>query len=161
VREAFAAVRSPGRLEAISSEPAVLLDAAHNPHGMAATVAALGEAFDFRTLIGVVAVLADKDVRGLLEPLEPVLSGIVVHQNSSSRAMDVDELASCAVERVGSGRVVVEPELARAIETGIELAEQNEFDLPGVVGVLVTGSVVTVGEARTILVERAARTGSD
>jgi dihydrofolate synthase/folylpolyglutamate synthase len=118
---------------------------------MSASVAAVGESFDFRTLIGVVAVLADKDARGLLEPLEPVLSEIVVTQNSSPRAMDVDELASYAVELFGSGRVIVEPRLRDALEAAIELADTNEFDQPGVGGVLVTGSVVTVGEARELL----------
>jgi dihydrofolate synthase / folylpolyglutamate synthase len=151
VREAFAAVESPGRLEAVRADPTVLLDAAHNPHGMTATVAAIGEAFDFRTLIGVVSVLSGKDARGLLEPLEPVLAEIVITQNSSPRAMDVDELASYAVELFGSGRVLVEPRLDEAIRVAIDLADTNEFDLPGVGGVLVTGSVVTVGEARTIL----------
>jgi dihydrofolate synthase / folylpolyglutamate synthase len=151
VREAFAAVRSPGRLEVVGSEPTVVLDAAHNPAGMSASVAALTESFDFRTLIGVVAVLADKDARGLLEPLEPLLSEIVVTQNSSPRAMDVDELASYAVELFGSGRVIVEPRLRDALDAAIELADTNEFDQPGVGGVLVTGSVVTVGEVRELL----------
>jgi dihydrofolate synthase/folylpolyglutamate synthase len=154
VREAFAAVRSPGRLEIVRAEPTILLDAAHNPHGMAATVTAITEEFDFRRLVGVVAVLADKDARGLLEPLEPILAEIVVTQNDSSRAMDVDELASYAVELFGSGRVIVEPRLSDAIAAAIASAEQNEFDQPGVGAVLITGSVVTVGEARDLLADR-------
>ena len=71
--------RSPGRLERVRSAPTILLDAAHNPHGMAATVAALSEEFAFSRLIAVVAVLADKDVDGMLELLEPVVDAIVVH----------------------------------------------------------------------------------
>jgi len=58
-------------LERVRTAPTVLLDAAHNPHGMAATVAALQEEFAFRRLVAVVAILADKDATGMLELLEP------------------------------------------------------------------------------------------
>ena len=62
VREAFATVTSPGRLEVLRRSPVVIVDAAHNPAGMAASVAAVTEAFAFRTLIAVLAVSEDKDV---------------------------------------------------------------------------------------------------
>lgn len=152
VRSAFAAVRSPGRLEVVRSAPTVLLDAAHNPHGMAATVAAIGEAFDFRRLVGVVGVLGDKDVRGLLGLLEPVLDELVVTQNSSTRAVSADALAAVAVEIFGADRVTVEPRLDDAIEAAVRLAEEGTHELVVGAGVLVTGSVITVGEARTLLV---------
>ncbi len=151
VREAFAAVRSPGRLETVRAAPTVIVDAAHNPAGMTATVAALAEAFDFRRLIGVVAVLGEKDVSGMLGLLEPVLDEIVVTQSSSSRAMDVDQLAAMAIEVFGVDRVTVAGRLDDALDTAIGLAEQSEDDVLSGAGVLVTGSVVTAGEARTLL----------
>jgi dihydrofolate synthase/folylpolyglutamate synthase len=150
VRGGFGAVTSPGRLETVRTAPTVLLDAAHNPAGMAATVTALGEAFDFRRLVGVVAVLSDKDVPGMLTVLEPVLDEIVVTGNSSPRALPPDDLAGLAVEAFGADRVVVEPRLDDAIEAAVQLAEEGEEQIGGS-GVLVTGSVVTVGEARTLL----------
>ncbi|MCU1658448.1 MAG: FolC bifunctional protein [Pseudonocardiales bacterium] len=151
VRAAFAAVRSPGRLEAVRSAPTILLDAAHNPHGMAASVAAIAEAFDFRRLIGVVAVLEDKDVIGMLERLEPALDEVVVTQNGSLRARPADELAAQAVLVFGADRVTVEPRLDDAIEAAVRLAEDTGDDLLSGSGVLVTGSVVTAGEARVLL----------
>ncbi|HEV7193109.1 MAG TPA: folylpolyglutamate synthase/dihydrofolate synthase family protein [Jatrophihabitantaceae bacterium] len=151
VRAAFASVRSPGRLEAVRSAPTILVDAAHNPRGMAATATAIGEAFDFRRLIAVVAMLADKDVTGMLEQLEPIVDELVVTQNSSVRAMSVDELAAAAVRIFGTDRVSVEPRLDDAIEAAVRLAEDTGDDLLSGSGVLVTGSVVTAGEARTLL----------
>jgi dihydrofolate synthase/folylpolyglutamate synthase len=151
VRAAFAGVRSPGRLEAVRSAPTILVDAAHNPAGMAATVAAIGEAFDFRRLIAVVGMLADKDVHGILEQLEPIADELVVTQNSSLRALGIDELAARAAEVFGPDRVTVEARLDDAIETAVRLAEDTGDDVLSGTGVLVTGSVVTAGEARTLL----------
>jgi dihydrofolate synthase/folylpolyglutamate synthase len=153
VRAAFAAVRSPGRLEALRSAPTVLVDASHNPAGMQATVEALAESFDFRQLIGVVAMLAGKDLRSALEILEPALDEVVISQNSSSRAVPADELAAIAVDIFGADRVTVEPRLDDAIETAVRLAEDGADGLLVGAGVLVTGSVVTAGEARTLLGE--------
>jgi dihydrofolate synthase/folylpolyglutamate synthase len=151
VRAGFAAATSPGRLERVRSSPTILLDAAHNPHGMAATVAALEEEFAFRRLVAVVAVLGDKDAGALLELLEPVADAVVVTRNSSTRAMPVERLAIAAVEVFGADRVRVEPELPDAIEVAVTLAETDvDGELAGV-GVLVTGSVITVADARKLL----------
>ncbi|MEO3973415.1 folylpolyglutamate synthase/dihydrofolate synthase family protein [Streptomyces sp. CAU 1734] len=149
VRKAFAQVSSPGRLEVVRRSPTVVLDAAHNPAGARATADAVAEAFGFSRLIGVVGASDDKDVRGLLEAFEPIFAEVVVTRNSSHRAMDADALAAVAVEVFGDDRVVVEPRLDEALEAAITLAEE-ESEFAGA-GVLVTGSVITVGEARLLL----------
>ncbi|HEY8374666.1 MAG TPA: folylpolyglutamate synthase/dihydrofolate synthase family protein [Pseudonocardiaceae bacterium] len=152
VREAFASVISPGRLERVRSAPTVLLDAAHNPHGARALAAALTEEFAFRKLVAVVGVMGDKDTRGILTALEPAVSEIVVTQNSSPRAMPADELALLAGEVFGDDRVLVEHRLEDAIETAVRLAEETAEPGEPVsgAGVVVTGSVVTAGEARAL-----------
>src|ERR671929_533850 len=104
VRDAFAAVRSPGRLERVRSSPTVLVDAAHNPAGMTATVEAVRESFDFTRLVGVVGCVHGKDVTGMLEALEPLCAELVVTQNSSARAMPADELGALAVDGFGADR---------------------------------------------------------
>jgi dihydrofolate synthase/folylpolyglutamate synthase len=118
---------------------------------MAATVAAITEAFDFRRLVAVVGMLRDKDARGMLELLEPLADEVVVAQNGSPRALPVDDLAAEAVAVFGADRVTVEPRLDDAIETAVRLAEDTDDELVVGTGVLVTGSVVTAGEARTLL----------
>jgi dihydrofolate synthase / folylpolyglutamate synthase len=151
VREGFAQVSSPGRLERVRSSPTVLLDAAHNPAGMAATVTALQEEFEFRKLVVLVAALGDKDVATMLELLEPVADEIVVSRNSSSRAMPVAQLAELARTVFGEERVHVEPDLPDAIQEAVGLALHGEDLALGGLGVLVTGSVVTVADARRLL----------
>ncbi len=117
VRAGFAAVTSPGRLERMRSAPTVFIDAAHNPAGAAALAQTLAEEFDFRFLVGVVSVLADKDVAGILAALEPVLDQIVVTHNGSPRALDVESLASAAQQWFGPDRVITAENLRDAIDT--------------------------------------------
>ncbi len=149
VRDGFARVASPGRLEVVRTSPTVLLDAAHNAHGMTATVAALSDAFAFTHLVAVVAVLGDKDARAMLEVLEPAVAQVVVTQNASPRALPVDDLAALAEEVFGEDRVSIDDGLDDALSTAVGLADaEAEY---GGAGVLVTGSVVTVAEARTLL----------
>jgi len=151
VREGFASVDSPGRLERVRSAPTILLDGAHNPHGMAATVSALEEEFSFRHLVAVVAVLGDKDASGLLDLLEPIAARIVVTRNSSPRTMPLEELAQVANGIFGEDRVTVAQTMPDAIEEAVVLAESDtDGELSGV-GVLVTGSIVTVADARKLL----------
>ena len=152
VRDGFADVSSPGRLEVVRTSPTVLIDAAHNPHGMAATVAGLADSFSFNHLVAVVACLADKDVRTMLEVLEPAVSSIVVTENTSPRRMPVEQLRELAEEVFGEERVAVEDRLDDALDRAMGMAdEEGQY---GGSGVLVTGSVVTAGEARTLLKAR-------
>jgi dihydrofolate synthase / folylpolyglutamate synthase len=152
VREALAATSSPGRLEVVRRSPTVLLDAAHNPGGAEATAAAVAEEFAFDHLVGVIGAMADKDVRGLLEAFEPVMAEIVVTRNSTARAMPPQELGALAEEIFGEDRVTVVERLDDAIERAVALAEQGVDDAVfGGAGVLITGSVVTAGEAGRLL----------
>ncbi len=152
VRAGFAAVRSPGRLERMRSAPTVFIDAAHNPAGAEALVEALREEFDFRYLVGVVSVLADKDVDGILTALEPAFDQLVVTHNGSPRALDVESLAQRAEERFGQDRVITAATLPDAIEIATALVEDAGAEGEGLsgAGMVITGSVVTAGAARTL-----------
>ncbi|MDQ2625073.1 MAG: bifunctional folylpolyglutamate synthase/dihydrofolate synthase [Actinomycetota bacterium] len=147
VELAFADVDSPGRLELVRRSPAVIVDAAHNPSGASALVAALDEAFALRRVVGVVGVLDDKDAEGILGELEPHLAEIVVTRSGSHRALEPHELAEIAIDVFGEDRVHVAERLDNAIALAVELAERDE-SLGA--GVLVTGSITVVAEARAL-----------
>jgi dihydrofolate synthase / folylpolyglutamate synthase len=151
VRQAFAAMTSPGRLEVLRRSPVVLADAAHNPAGMAASLAAVTEAFSFQTLIVVLAVSADKDVPGILDQLEPVADIVVATCNSAGRSMDPGKLADLAAGALGPERVQLATRLDDAIAVAVGLADEAAGGGLGTSGVLVTGSVVTAGDARSLL----------
>lgn len=154
VRAGFASVKSPGRLERLRSAPTVFIDAAHNPAGAVALSEALRDEFDFRFLVGVVSVMGDKDVDGILAALEPALDQIVVTHNGSPRALDAAELAVKAEEIFGPERVITASTLPDAIETATAVVEEsgNDTDSAGMsgAGIVITGSVVTAGAARTL-----------
>ena len=150
VRAGFAAARSPGRLERMRSAPTVFVDAAHNPAGAASLASALTTEFDFRYLVGVVAVMGDKDVNGILAALEPVLDMVVVTDNGSPRAMDVESLALRAEEVFGPDRVLRAQNLPDAIEAATALVEESGEEGFSGSGIVITGSVVTAGAARTL-----------
>ena len=147
VRAGFAAVTSPGRLEVVRRSPTILVDAAHNPHGMAALREALAESFSFARLVGVVAIFADKDAGAMLELLEPALEHVVVTANSSPRSMPPERLAAVARDIFGPDRVSVAAQLPDAIDLAVSLAEAD--GMGG--GVVATGSVVTAADVRHLL----------
>ncbi|MGH3391505.1 MAG: bifunctional folylpolyglutamate synthase/dihydrofolate synthase [Actinomadura sp.] len=149
VRAGFARATSPGRLEVVRTGPTVLVDSAHNPAGMAASAETLTESFGFTRLVGVVAMAVDKDVAGMLEQLEPVLAELVVTRNSSPRSLPPEDLAELAEGVFGAERVHVAARLDDAIDRALTLAEETG-EYRGA-GVLITGSVVTAGDARVLL----------
>ena len=149
VRAGFANVTSPGRCEVVHREPTIILDAAHNPHGAAAIAETVQSEFTFDEVIGVVAPMGDKDIHGILLELEQVMDSVIVTANSSTRSTPVEKLEKIAIEIFGSDRVFSDENLEKALERAIKdtirpLSEDS-------VGILVTGSVVTVGEARSYL----------
>jgi dihydrofolate synthase/folylpolyglutamate synthase len=151
VRSAFLKVKSPGRLEILHRDPTVIIDAAHNPHGARALASTLRTEFDFESIFGILASMGDKDVVGILQELEPVIDRLVVTQSTSLRALAVDDLFDLAVKIFGTDRVFKEPDLRSAITYSMEQATLLNQVSDGISAVVITGSVVTAGEARTIL----------
>ena len=155
VRAGFAAVTSPGRCEVVHRDPTIILDAAHNPHGAKALAETLENEFNFDEIIAVVAVFADKDAVGILQALEPVVDHVIVTQSSSDRAMSSSELEKIASKIFGVDRVFEVTDLATALDRAVTDATRPLSE--DTIGVIVTGSVVTVGEARSYLRKKFAK----
>ena len=151
VKSGFAAATSPGRFEIVRRDPTVILDAAHNSHGARTLANTLQEEFTFGRVIAVVGVFADKDAAGIFNEIKDVIDGVIVTQSSSPRALPADQLAKVARAFFDNDRIFVEPDLKVAIEKAIADGSHPLED--ETVGVLITGSVITVGEARAILKE--------
>lgn len=142
--EGLAQVTSPGRLQIVATEPTVIVDAAHNPHGAEALARAVMGSFAFTAVTAVVGVLDDKDAHGIIAALDPVVERFVVSQSDSERAIPAADLAELVVQIAGPDRVVLAPKLDDAIAVARESCEPTG-------AVLVTGSVTLVGQAFSIL----------
>lgn len=154
----FANVQSPGRCEVLHRDPTIIIDAAHNPHGAKAITETIQNEFTFDEVIGVVAAMGDKDVQGALVEFEKVMDSIIVTKNSSSRSMQVAEIEKIARSIFGADRVFAADNLEEAIEKAIKDSVRPLSE--DTLGILITGSVVTVGEARTIVRKRFAKEGA-
>lgn len=147
------AVTSPGRLELARKAPPVLLDAAHNPHGLKASAQAVRESFTFAKLNLVVGILREKDVETMLRILAEEYSEYELElwcsHSRSPRAIPPEELAEIAADMgFDEDMVHAEDRLDDAIASAIQdAADRQEFDG----AVLITGSVTVVGEARALL----------
>ena len=132
-------------------DPLVIIDAAHNPHGMSALTKSINSEFDFEHVIAVVALFADKDAEGILNELSTMADSIVVTQNDSPRALSADKLAKIAAKFFEDKPIDVITELPKAIEFAIQKATLSNQLNEGVTAIVVTGSVFTAGRARTLL----------
>ena len=149
VQTGFSKVTSPGRCEIVHRDPTIILDAAHNPHGAQALVKTLHSEFTFDTLIGIFGAFADKDVLGILTELETVFDTIILTQSSSSRAMPTAVLEGIAEQIFGSDRTIAIDDLESAIK--LALGQARATSKENSIGIVITGSVVTVGQAREII----------
>jgi dihydrofolate synthase/folylpolyglutamate synthase len=147
---ALESVSSPARLEVVDRSPTVIVDAAHNPAGAAALVEALSDSFSFQEAVGLVSVMTDKDIAGILRALRPAFARVVFTANSSPRAASATELARVA-EDLGLWRpehVAVSNDLESALSAAKDTASRIAGDRS--VAIVATGSVVTAAEVRLL-----------
>ncbi|GAA3626337.1 hypothetical protein GCM10022200_05890 [Microbacterium awajiense] len=138
--EGLSEVRSPGRLQLVGTDPTVLVDAAHNPHGAIALVEALRDAFDFEEWGVVAGILADKDVGGIVTALAPMAAHLFATAPDSDRAADADAVADVA--EALDVAVTVHRDLLDATDAARRWAAAAPKR-----AVVITGSVVLAGEA--------------
>lgn len=147
-------ITAPGRLETLRTGPSIIVDAAHNPAGITASAQALKESFGLSRLVLVVGILQDKDAREMLTALfkeyEGLVDDICFTQSTSPRAIPAGVLGSLALD-VGYAEqdIYVTERLDDAIDWAVGRADEADPGLIG--GVLITGSITLVGEARTLL----------
>lgn len=157
VSEALGGVKVPGRIEQVRTSPTIIIDGGHNVNAAEALRAAIEENYDFTQLVGVIAMMGDKQVEEYLGVLEPLLSHVVVTENSwRERVMSAKDLEQVAVRVFGRDRVTCEPDLPDAIQTAVNMVDaEDELGVGYGHGVLICGSFVTAGDARTMLKEHA------
>jgi dihydrofolate synthase/folylpolyglutamate synthase len=145
LEEGLGQVTSPGRLQVIGTEPTVIVDAAHNPHGAQSLTTALGQYFDFDEIGFVLGVLGDKDARGIVSALAPVATRFFVAQSDSDRSIAHHDLTTIVTDVVGESAVSDFESLPAALHAARGWAVSGERR-----AVVATGSIVFVGEVMTL-----------
>jgi dihydrofolate synthase / folylpolyglutamate synthase len=139
LRAALADALSPGRLQVVSKDPLVVLDGAHNPAGMASLTAALDESFNSPKTLGLVAMLADKDLSGTIAEMAKAFDQVICTQPASPRGLPASELAQIC-EDLGIQVLAVEPSVIEAYKLANRLAAEEKAAL------FVTGSLYLIGD---------------
>jgi dihydrofolate synthase/folylpolyglutamate synthase len=139
LRAALADAVSPGRLQVVSKDPLVVLDGAHNPAGMASLTAALDQSFNSPKTLGLVAMLADKDLSGTIAEMAKAFDQVICTQPASPRGLPAAELAQIC-EDYGIEVLAVEPSVSAAYKLANRLAAEEKAAL------VVTGSLYLIGD---------------
>lgn len=147
-------ITSPGRLETLRTGPAIIVDAAHNPAGLQASALAVKESFGLTQLVLVVGILQEKDAQQMLHTLfeqyHSLVSDICLTQSTSARAIPPDQLAEMALNAgFREDTVHTASRCDEAIDWAVGRIDEEDQTATG--GILITGSVTLVGEARALL----------
>jgi len=148
VADAFMSVRAPGRLEVVGRQPLVLLDGAHNVAGAFALRRALAEEFADGARTLVVGLLREKDPREMLAALgvPDEIEQLVCCRPPSPRGLPGSLVADAARSLgVPADRIEVVDGVAEAVAEAMLVT-------PAEGQIVVTGSLYTVGAARSVLV---------
>ena len=149
VRRGLAETRMPGRLEWIAGDPPVLLDGAHTPDAARALAAALREilpqAREARPVL-LLGILGDKDIPAMVGALAPLAGAAVVTEPPWERRAGAAAIVAAEARRyLPSPDVTLVPDPATALAQAQELARARGVPL------VVTGSLILVGAARSLL----------
>jgi len=166
IREGLKNVKWPGRLEFIHEDPPVLIDGAHNPAAAEALSHALKNLFlkKYRRIILILGIMDDKDISGVMQPLLPLASEIILTSPSYTRAASPEKLAGIAAA-LGYSNIKTVPTLKDAIESVVRIhsgaSGQDSIISDHIIPlpltpcspplIVITGSFYTTGEAKEIL----------
>ncbi|SHJ69068.1 bifunctional folylpolyglutamate synthase/dihydrofolate synthase [Paramaledivibacter caminithermalis] len=139
IRNGLKNAKWPGRLEVIRRCPTLLIDGAHNIHGAKALKKSIKEIFNYGRLIGVIGVLGDKDVDGILKEIIPLCHEVIITRPNNPRAISLAELKE-KIEALGNIPVEYE-DIASAVDESLRIAKEDDL-------ILYCGSLYMIGNVR-------------
>ncbi len=132
----------PGRFELVSSEPHVILDGAHNMASSWALAETLQNRYPMvRPKVMVFSACQDKDIRGMLKILLPLVDSVIFTTNNSPRHVPPYELAEIAMDLYPTVRQDVKDDPRAAVWLAYRVTGDDGL-------ILVTGSLYLIGDVR-------------
>jgi dihydrofolate synthase/folylpolyglutamate synthase len=135
----LAAVEWPARFQKVDEQ--TIIDGAHNPSAARALAQTWREAFGDQKTTLILAVLSDKDLRGICEALAPITDSVMLPEIRSQRAAAPEELAKVVSNITPALPYSITPTIGDALM--LARAKPNP--------ILVTGSLHFAGEVLTHL----------
>jgi dihydrofolate synthase/folylpolyglutamate synthase len=142
IRRGVKQVQWEGRLETVSRQPWIVLDGAHNRDSARCLREALMTCFQYRRLILVLGISANKNLEGIIEELTPLAAVTVATRAMVPRAAPPQRVADLAAKR--GAEIIVEEDTQKALAQAIAATQQGDM-------LLVTGSLYLVGDAKRLL----------
>lgn len=139
---AFKRVKWPGRLEVINSKPLVVIDGAHNIDGIKKLAESVDMYFHYEKIILVLGILADKQVKEMIDTIVPKASKVIAVTPHSDRAELADELAE-EIRRINTNVEVIE-DYAKAYQTALSCCRDKDL-------LLISGSLYMIGDMRRLI----------
>jgi dihydrofolate synthase/folylpolyglutamate synthase len=141
IREGLLSVVLSGRFQVMPGRPTIVLDVAHNPHAARSLAAALGAMGFHPRTFGVCAMLADKDVRGVVEALRPRIDRWFVAGLPGARGGGPGRMRDALIEAgVHGAAISAHDDVATAFRAAREAAGEADR-------IVVFGSFLTVAAA--------------
>ncbi len=140
IKRGLSLVRLPGRLQVLPGRPPVILDVAHNPHAARMLAGGLGEMGFYENTLAVFAILADKDIDGVIEAVRPRIDRWYVSAAEAERAASAADVA----RRLAAHGAADATRTFATIEAALEAARHDAGPNDRIV---VFGSFYTVADA--------------
>lgn len=137
IREALTKINWMGRMQVLSQNPTVIIDGAHNTHGVQALIKSLDKVYPDRKLVFVLSILADKNYDEMIRLICTKAEKVYVAQNSSDRAASAEDQQKAVAKYQVSA--ISSPSVAEAFKAAYDEAGPDSVIVAG-------GSLFTVGE---------------
>ncbi|MBF8984460.1 bifunctional folylpolyglutamate synthase/dihydrofolate synthase [Lutibacter sp. B2] len=132
----------PGRLEILRKEPTIIIDGAHNLHGVKALAKVLKDSFSDKNIILGLGILGDKDVSEMVKELCPLAQKMVLTEPNNPRKMKVDQLEEVVKNHCDT--IYKKPLIKDAVQEVLDIAKADDL-------IVFAGSLYMIGEVRTLL----------
>ncbi|MFD3156091.1 bifunctional folylpolyglutamate synthase/dihydrofolate synthase [Haloimpatiens sp. FM7330] len=140
--KALKSVKWPARLEIIKNNPLVVIDGAHNIDGITKLTESINSYFNYKKLILIIGILADKQVDNMVKTIVPMASKVITVTPNSDRAEIGDDLKNVVIKYNSDCESV--QNYKEAYEKALDYCDKDDL-------LLICGSLYMVGDMRRII----------
>lgn len=139
--------KHPGRLEVLSTEPLIVCDGAHNPHGAKKVAESIPQLYQYEKLTLVTSIMQDKAIDELLQYFMPLVDRVVITKAHTPRAAEPTLIQEKIVNQNAQLPIYIVEEPIEAVQKAIEVSDPHDL-------ILIAGSLYLIESLRNELSNR-------